>query len=106
MGDKQLSCGYKKEAGINFEKAQTNMEAFGVKTNRGREYSMLMMRMATLALSQGDVNGCIANCIKSIKSAEGIQSPTGVTPISPVSDAALIKNYELLCRSYEINRSK
>ena len=67
--------------------------------NMTKEYPLVLMKLGVISLSEGENEQCIRNCISAINLMSEAQQLGDTT----FDDVTLMKNYELLCRSYEIN---
>lgn len=93
--------GRKREALENFSKAKLNMEA---NKNTGLKYPQLLMRLASLHLNSGNVEGCIEGCMEAIKHFEEYDKRSGSAGL--ITEGYKIKTFEVQSRAYEISGRK
>lgn len=67
LGERELKCGHKREALDNFSKARQNMET---NKNQTIKYPQLLLRLASLQLNSGNIEGCIEGSLQAIRQFE------------------------------------
>ena len=87
LGERELKAGRKKEALDSFSKAKANMLA---NKNSTIKYPLLLMRLASLHLNSGDIEGCIEGALDSIKQFDEYDKNSG-TP--SLTEGYKIKTY-------------
>ena len=97
LGERELKAGRKKEALDSFSKAKANMLA---NKNATIKYPLLLMRLASLHLNSGDIEGCIEGALDSIKQFDEYDKNSGAPSLT---EGYKIKTYEVLARAYEIS---